>query len=49
MAADQHAGVGHGLYPGLNPYPAFKLDGVHVGFLEEAHGVFHCLLVGDLV
>ncbi len=49
MAAHQHPRVGHGLDPGLHPDAALELDGVHVRFLEEAHGVLHGLLVGDLV
>ena len=49
MAADDDAGVEDRLDAADHAHAALELDGVDAGLLEEAAGVAHGVLVGDLV
>lgn len=43
------ARLDYGLYPGCHALAALELDGVHAGFLYQAHRVFHGQGVARLV
>ena len=49
MAAHQYPGFHDGLYPAGHAHAALEFDRVDIGFLEKPAGIFHGLLIADLV
>jgi len=49
MAAHKNSGVSNGPNSRFHAHSAFKLHGVHIRLLQEAHRVIDGIFIGDLV